>query len=106
MPNFISVHITAPSRDLAEKIAHALVQEKLAACVNMIPGMWSVYRWQGGIHESDEVLLIAKTRAELFEPLKKLVKTLHSEECPCILASIITAGHQPYLDWLAQETTP
>lgn len=104
MPNFISVHITAASRPEAEKIARALVEEKLAACANIVPGVRSVYRWEGKVEEADEILLIAKTRAELFEPLRKLVKALHSYECPCIVALSITVGHQPYMDWLAQET--
>ncbi len=104
MPNIISVHITVSSRAEADKIARALVQEKLAACVNIIPGAHSVYRWDGQVQESDEVILIAKSRPELFEPLRKLVKTLHSYECPCIVALPITAGHQPYLDWIVKET--
>jgi len=103
--SFISVHITAPSRAEAEKIARALVQEKLAACVNIISGARSIYMWEGKLAEEDEVLLIAKTRTSLFESLRKFVKTLHSYECPCIVAVPIAAGHQPYLDWVQKETT-
>jgi periplasmic divalent cation tolerance protein len=106
MPPIISVHITASSRPEADKIAKALVNEKLAACVNIVPAVHSVYRWEGKIEESDEILLIAKSRAELFEPLRKLVKALHSYECPCIVAMPVTAGHQPFLDWVVKETTP
>src|SRR5271168_1800809 len=104
MPNIISVQITTASRPEAEKIAHALVSKKLAACVNIFSGTRSIYRWEGKIQEADEVTMIVKTRAELFEPLRKLVKALHSHECPCIVAMPVTAGHQPYLDWVAQET--
>ena len=106
MPDIISVTITASSRPEAEVIARALVGEKLAACVNIISGVRSIYRWDGKVEEADEIILIAKTRPELFEPLRKLVKTLHSYQCPCIVASPVTMGHQPFLDWVAKETTP
>ncbi|MDX2028668.1 MAG: divalent-cation tolerance protein CutA [Alphaproteobacteria bacterium] len=104
MPNFISVHITTATRPEAEKIARTLVEEKLAACANIVPGIRSIYRWEGKVEEGDEILLIVKTRADLFEPLRKLVKALHSYQCPCIVALPVTVGHQPYLDWMAQET--
>lgn len=105
MPNIISVTITAGSREEADRIAAALVGEKLAACVNILPGVHSIYRWQGNVEESEEVILIAKTRAELFEPLSKRVKSLHSYECPCIVASPVTLGHPPFLEWIEKETT-
>jgi len=105
MPSFLSVYITAPSRELAEKIARALVEERLAACVNIISGSRSIYRWKGHVEAASEVVLIAKSRAGLFEPLEKRVKELHSHEVPCIVAWPIAAGHQPYLDWLEKETT-
>ena len=103
MPSIISVTITTSSRAEAETIARALVEEKFAACVNIIPGVRSIYRWEGKVEESDEFMLIAKSRAELFEPLRKLVTTLHSYDCPCIVASPVTAGHQPFLDWIVKE---
>jgi len=104
MTSFISVHITTASAAEADKIAHVLVHEKLAACVNIIPAVRSVYMWEGKLADSNEVLLLVKTRAELFEPLRKIVKTLHSYECPCIVATPITGGYQPYLDWMEWET--
>jgi len=100
----ISVYITAPSRDIAERIAHHLVEEKLAACVNIISGVRSIYRWKDRVESANEVILIAKTRRDLFEPLEKRVKELHSYEVPCIVAWPIEAGHQPYLDWIEKET--
>ncbi|MGE3623272.1 MAG: divalent-cation tolerance protein CutA [Bdellovibrionales bacterium] len=105
MTSCLSVYITAPSREIAEKIAHGLVEGRFAACVNIISGMRSLYRWKGKVEVANEVVLIAKTRAELFPALEKRVKELHSYECPCIVAWPIEAGHGPYLDWLAQETT-
>ena|ERR1700733_14642687 len=105
MPNFISVYMTATSPAEAEKIAHALIGEKLAACVNIFPGVRSVYRWEGKVRDETEVVLIAKSRLEQFENLKNLVKNLHSSTCPCIVAMPIATGHQPYLSWIVQETT-
>jgi periplasmic divalent cation tolerance protein len=104
MPNFISVHITATSGAEAGRIGRALVEERLAACVNIIPEIHSIYRWQGKVEEAAEVLLIAKTRAELFLPLCKFVKALHSATTPCILAEPIAVGFPAYMEWLEQET--
>jgi periplasmic divalent cation tolerance protein len=104
MTGFISVYMTAPTAAEAETIARALVEEKLAACVNIIPGLRSIYRWEGKLVEENEVALIAKSRAELFEALSVRVKALHSYSCPCIVATPLSAGYPPYLDWLAGET--
>jgi len=98
--------MTATSAGEADRIARALVEEKLAACVNMFPEVHSTYRWEGKVEQVTEVVMIAKSRLEAFEALKKLVKTLHSQSTPCIVATPITAGHAPYLAWLVQETTP
>jgi periplasmic divalent cation tolerance protein len=103
MPDFISVYMTAASKTEAESIAKALVEEKLAACVNIFPMVNSVYRWQEKVTSATETVLIAKTSASLFPKLETKVKQLSSYECPCVLASPITAGHQPYLDWLSGE---
>jgi len=105
MTNYISVHITTSSRTEAEVIAQALLQEKLVACVNILPSLHSMYRWQGKVEKSEETLMIVKTQASLYEALEKRVKTLHSYECPCIVAMPLTAGYQPYLDWIKTETT-
>lgn len=105
MISFISLYITAPSREVAEKIARALVEERLASCANIIPGVRSIFRWKGKVEAASEVCLIAKSRAELFEALEKRVKELHPYDCPCIVAWPIEKGHQPYLDWITEETT-
>jgi len=104
MSDFISVHITASSPAEAEKIGHALVEEKLAACVNILPGAQSIYRWESKIEVAEEAILIAKTRADLFEMLSRRVKALHSYKVPCIVAIPIMTGDQAYLDWLTAET--
>jgi len=100
------VFVTVASREEGEKIADALVGERLAACCNLAPGLFSVYRWKGKIHREPEVLLIAKTRHELFEKLRERVIALHSYEVPEIVALPIVAGHEPYLDWIRRETAP
>jgi periplasmic divalent cation tolerance protein len=103
MSEFISVYITAPSGELGEIIGRTLVEERLVACINIIAGMRSIYRWEGKVEAANEVVLIAKSRATLFEEIEKRVKELHPYDCPCIVAWPIAAGHQPYLNWLAQE---
>jgi periplasmic divalent cation tolerance protein len=105
MATHLSAYITVPSRELAERIARALVEEKLAGCVNIISGVRSIYRWKGKVEAASEVILIAKTRASQFDQLEKRVKQLHSNEVPCIVAWPIEAAHQPYLDWIEKETT-
>ena len=104
MPDFLSVHITVSSKAEAEKIARALVEGHLAACVNIVPEIRSIYRWEGKVEAAHEVLLLAKTRADLFPALAEKVKDLHSYSCPCIVAEPISAGYQPYLDWIKDAT--
>jgi periplasmic divalent cation tolerance protein len=106
MSEFLSLYITTPSRDVAETIARTLVEERLAACVNIMAGIRSIYRWEGKVEAASEVVLIAKSRAAHFKQLEKRVRELHPYDCPCIVAWPIEAGYQPYLDWLAQETGP
>ena len=93
-----------PDADSAGRIARTLVEERLAACVNRVPGLVSVYRWQGEIHEDEEVLLLIKTRPERFETLRARIVELHPYDVPEVIALDITAGHAPYLEWLRTET--
>ena len=104
MTDYILVFITASSEKEGEKIATVLVKERLAACVNMIGGMKSTFRWKGQISAEQEVFLIAKTKDRLFEKLKKRVVELHSYEVPEILALPILAGFDKYLNWIEEET--
>ena len=95
---------TCPSDRTAARIARALVQERLAACVNRVPGLASVYRWRGEIHEDAEVLLLIKTTRDRFAPLRARLVELHSDEVPELIALDIADGYPPYLDWLREQT--
>lgn len=98
---FIVVFITTSSADEAIKIARALVEEKLAACVNIVPQVFSFYWWEGKLQEDKEALMIAKTTASAFPALEAKVKELHSYTVPEIIALPIKAGYKGYLDWVA-----
>jgi periplasmic divalent cation tolerance protein len=101
------VLITAPSSDVAQHIAEALLAQKLAACVNILPGVQSLYSWEGSLHTDTEVLLLVKTRADLFETrLVPAVQQIHPYEVPEIIALPIQLGSQAYLDWIEDVTTP
>ena len=103
MNDYISVYITAASLDEAKTIADKLVTDSLAACVNIMPEVTSVYRWLSKVETSNEVALIAKTRQQLFPQIEQAVKTLSSYDCPCIVAWPIVAGSDDYLNWISKE---
>ena len=100
----ISVYIVAADTAEAGRIAEALVGERLAACVNILGGVRSVYRWQGAVERADEVAMVAKTTQALFDALAARVKALHSYDTPAIVAWPIVAGDAAYLDWIVAET--
>jgi len=104
MTEYIVVLITAPKEEDAAKIAKELVESSFAACVNIIKNVRSIYRWQGKIEDDSEVLLIVKTRKNLFDKLIKKVKELHSYSVPEIIALPVTEGSKDYLKWLQEET--
>lgn len=95
---------TAGSAEEAGKISRALVERRLAACVNIVPQLTSVYRWQGKVEEASECLLIIKTRAATFERLRDAIKELHSYELPECIMLEITDGTRSYLDWIRENT--
>jgi periplasmic divalent cation tolerance protein len=97
-------YITAANRDEAVKLATVLVQERLAACANIFPGMTSLYWWQGEVKTSEEVALLVKTRADLMDALTTRVRALHSYSVPCVVAWPIVEGNSDFLDWIAAET--
>lgn len=98
------VFCTIDRLEAAKKIANTLISEKLAACVNIIPKIYSVYQWKGEIVEDEEYLMIIKTRESLFEKLKKRINELHSYEVPEIVSFEIIDGAKPYLDWIYDST--
>jgi periplasmic divalent cation tolerance protein len=102
--NQIIVFITASNEDEAAKIAGALVEARLAGCVNIIKNIRSIYRWQEKIEDEQEVFMIAKTRQELFKALTKKVKELHSYTVPEVIAMPIVEGSTDYLQWLDEVT--
>jgi periplasmic divalent cation tolerance protein len=98
------VYITAPSEEEAAKIAHILVEERLAGCVNIVKDIRSIYSWQGKIEDDKEVLMIVKTRLQLFRALTARVKALHSYTVPEVIAMPIIDGSEEYIKWLQEAT--
>ena len=98
------VFVTCGSEEEALNISRALVEEQLAACVNLISPVRSIYRWEGKIWDEKEWLLIIKAQRKRFDELEKKVKSLHSNSVPEIIALPIIAGSSSYLDWLAEMT--
>ncbi len=99
-----TIFCTVPDKETGLKIARVLVHEGLAACVNLLPGITSVYRWQGEVQENPELLILVKTRQERYEALEARIKELHPYEVPEIIAHKIEAGSKSYLDWITQST--
>jgi periplasmic divalent cation tolerance protein len=90
----------------AEGIARVLVERRLAACVNVVPGLVSVYRWKGSVERDEECLLIIKTRTDRLEALKATLVSLHPYEVPELVAIPVEGGHAPYLAWLDESVQP
>lgn len=97
---------TCPDAAVAEAIAATLVECRLAACVNMLPAVRSVYRWQGAIERVGEFLLLAKTTSERFDALRDCIVSIHPYSVPEVVALDVRAGLAPYLEWVRAETTP
>jgi periplasmic divalent cation tolerance protein len=98
--NLVVIFVTAGSPEEAHKIAESLVGKKKAACVNILPGIDSLFRWQGKIESAREVPLLIKTRADLLPEIIRLVKEIHSYEVPEIIALPIVGGSEDYIQWL------
>lgn len=100
------VIVNAPDRDTAGKIGRALVEARVAACVNVMSPCTSIYRWQGSVETAEEVPLLVKTAASRYVALEALVRSLHPYELPEIIAVPCGRGLPAYLDWVRAETTP
>ncbi len=96
---------TADSPELAQKLALALVEGGEAACVNIVPGVRSVFRWQGRVTEEGELLLLIKTTADRFESVRSTIRRLHTYQVPEIIAVPVTMGDSDYVAWLRQQTS-
>ena len=97
------VLVSAPDMDVAERIGRAVVEERLAACASLVPGMTSLYRWDDEVQRAGEVLLIVKTRADAFDALRARIVELHPYEVPEVLHLPVREGHPPYTQWIHEE---
>lgn len=98
------VYVTAGNLEEAQKIARTLVQERLVACANVYPQIYSYYWWEGEVQEDQEVSMILKTRGGLMDELIQRIKELHSYSCPCIVALPIEEGAEDFCAWILKET--
>jgi len=103
-PSVVVVLVTCPSREVAERIAKALLEARLAACVNITPELKSIFWWKGEVEEASEVLMFIKTKAELLDELIARVRELHPYEVPEVIALPVAAGLSDYLAWVEEET--
>lgn len=102
--DFCFVYITTKDKEEARRIGRALLEGKLAACINIGGPIESLYYWEGKIVEDREAALVAKTRSALVEPLIAQVKAIHSYSCPCIVSVPVVAGNPEFWEWIERET--
>jgi periplasmic divalent cation tolerance protein len=101
---YLLIMTTCPDMPAAEKIASELVDNSLAACVQLLPGIRSFFRWQGKVERADEILLLIKTTAQRYAEIENIINSLHSYEVPEIIAVPVTAGLRDYLNWIDDNT--
>ena len=101
----VVVLVTCPNRKVAEAVGQAAVEERLAACANIVPGLTSMYRWEGKLCRDREVLVIMKTRRPRFQALARRVRALHPYSVPEIIALPVVTGFPAYLTWIVESTT-
>jgi periplasmic divalent cation tolerance protein len=106
MTDKILVHVTCPTRAVADSIAAALIAQRLAACVSIAAPLTSLYRWRGAVERAEEHPLTIKTRRDLFARVCAAVRELHNYETPEIIASPLIDGAADYLDWIDEELVP
>ena len=104
MEQALLVLTNVPDLDCAQIMARTLIESRLAACVNLMPTVQSIYRWQGQIEEATEITLIIKTTSQHYDGLQHAIVKLHPYDVPEIIATPIVAGYAPYLHWIATET--
>ena len=106
MTDIRSIYVTAPDAEGAKALADALLERRLIACANLLPGMRSLYRWRGRTEDDAEVAMILKTTADRVDPALAAIEELHPYEVPCAVAWPVEAGLGAYLDWVREETRP
>jgi periplasmic divalent cation tolerance protein len=106
MSDYCFVLSTVATMEDGERLARTLVERRLAACVNVLPGMTSFYRWEGKVQKDEERLLLIKTRADRYEDLRTALLDMHPYELPEVIALDVAAGHAPYLSWLDESVSP
>jgi len=94
---------TAPDREVAERVGAAVVEDRLAACANVLPGMTSIYWWADEVQRESEVLILLKTTSGGVEALRRRIVELHPYDVPEVIALTVGAGHEPYLEWVRSE---
>ncbi len=102
--SYLFAYITASDMEEARKIGTILVEEKLAACVNIFSGMQSMYMWKSRVEQSQETVIIAKTTESLQQRLLEQVRRIHSYECPCVVFLPVAGGNPEFLQWIDEET--
>ena len=105
MAEALEVHVTMPNADTARSIGRTLVEERLAACVNVVPGVVSIYSWKGALQEDEEALCLIKTSPHRFEQLRARIVQLHPYDVPEVMAFAVDDGSRDYLDWVQSTTT-
>lgn len=103
-PAVRTILMTAPDAETADELGGALVEARLAACANVVPGVRSIYWWEGEVERSEEVLVILKTREERVAELLERAAELHPYDVPELLVLAVSEGHDPYLQWVERET--
>ncbi len=105
MTDTIIVYVTCPDFMLAQRIGRTLVEERIAACANILPGMNTVYRWEEKIETGQETVMLIKTTAEQFDRVAAHIRAAHPYQCPCIIALPISHGTPDYIDWIKSCST-
>ena len=100
MTDLILVYVTVPDRACAMSLAREVVDVGLAACANILPNMTSIYFWNGAVEEAEEIILLLRTRADLFDKLEEKIRAMHPYDVPCIVALPLSHGSKAYLEWI------
>jgi len=105
MSNVMLLYVTTPDHEVANSIGHALVENRLAACVNILGDIRSIYRWEGKVMKEGEVAMLVKTTQAKAKLAIERIHALHPYECPAILTLAVSGGFEPFLAWIGEETT-